>query len=155
MAKKKIKEEIKKPDIVLATLERLVGWVKGNPKTCVIALMVAVLVGLSIWAYEMYEARKDERVQSMVAEGISNFQQYAFAKKEDALGKAESAFRDVLKERSGGPGDVARLYLAKIATIKGKNDEARALYNEVLSNPSNEVVRKLSEKSLQDLPKQQ
>lgn len=155
MAKKKIKEEIKKPDIVMVTLERVARWVKTNPRTCIIAVIVAVVIGLSAWGYQIYEDRKDEKVQHMIADGINNFQQYTFAKKEDALGKAESAFRNVLNERSGGPGDVAKLYLARIAIIKGKGDEARALYEEILNNPSNDTVKKLSEKSLQELPKKQ
>jgi hypothetical protein len=153
MAKKKIREEIRKPDIVIVTLERIAGWVKSNPKTCIIAAVIALVIGLSGWGYAFYQSSKDEKVQYMVAEGITNFQQYTQAKKEDALGKAEAAFQNVIKEGSQGPKDVARLYLAQIASVKGKNEEAKAYYNEIIKNPANDLVKKLSETALQEMTK--
>jgi len=37
--------------------------------------------------------------------------------------------------------------------MKGKNDEAKAFYHEIIKNPSNDVVKKLSETALQEMEK--
>ncbi len=153
MARKKVKEEIRKPDIVMVAFERASNWIKANTRTCIIVCAVAILIGLSGWGYGMYQSSKDEKAQYRLAEGISNFQQYTMAKQDDALRKSEDAFKGVLKESNRGPGEIARLYLGKIAVLKGRNEEAKAFYGEVTRNASNDVVKKLAETALQELDK--
>ena len=98
-----------------------------------------------------YQARKDEKAQYTLSQGIRSFEEYSATMKGDALSKAEASFKSLVKESPPGIKDVARLYLARIATMKGNKEEVRALYAEVAKKPSNDVVGKLSENALKDM----
>ena len=155
MARKRIKEETKKPDILQATLRRTTAWVKGHTRTCIIAAAVALLLIVSCWGYAAYRTGKDEKAQYRLSEGIRSFQEYTVNPGGDGLSKAEASFKSVAGESSGGIGDVARLYLARIAAARGAKDEARNLYRQLVKNPSSEVVKKLAETGMRELEKKQ
>ncbi|OPY67537.1 MAG: hypothetical protein A4E57_02267 [Syntrophorhabdaceae bacterium PtaU1.Bin034] len=151
--KKKIKEEIKKPDVLLTAFDRVTFWLKANMRTCIIIATIVVLAGLAGWGYAVYRANKDDKVQYLLSEGIRSFQEYSMAGKTESLAKAETTLKDVVRDGSSGIRDVAKLYLARIAVIKGAKEEARGLYNQILKNPSNDVVKRLSETGLQEIEK--
>jgi hypothetical protein len=153
MTKKNIREEIKKPDLVQTAFNNSIMWIKANGRLCIIAAAVVVLAGLSGWAYAAHRASVEDRAQYALSEGIKNFQEYAMANKQDALSKAEAGFRDVVKGASGRTKAVARLYLAKIALVKGKNEEAKTLYTDIAGKSSSDVAKKLSEEALKNLEK--
>jgi hypothetical protein len=151
MPRRKIREELKKEDFFLSTFEKWKTWIRENLRACIIGAGVVVLLGLSGWAFAAYQASKDERTQYVLATGIASFQEYATANKADALRKAEASFREVVKNSSDGLRDAARLYLARIAVIKGNKEEAKFLYSRIARKPSNDVVKKLAETGLQNI----
>jgi hypothetical protein len=153
MTKAKIKEEIKKPDPLLSIFQYATDWVRANTRTCIIAAIAVVVVGLAAWGYGAYKASENEKAQYTLSQGIRSFQEYALTGKGDALSSAETSFKGVAKEGPGDARSIARLYLARIAAMKGNKEEARKLYSEIAKKSSNDTVRKLSESALQGLEK--
>jgi hypothetical protein len=153
MARRKIKEEIKKPDILLSAFQHFLDWIKANTRTCIVGGIVIIVIGLSTWGYVAYRASEEEKAQYALFQGIRGFQEYSVTNKADALSGAESSFKRVAKEGSRGIRNIAKLYLARIAALKGNKQEAKALYGEVARRSSNDVTKKLSETALQDLEK--
>jgi len=153
VARRKIKEEIKKPDFLQVSLERTTTWVKDHTRTCIIAAAVALILILSGWGYAAYRAGRDDRAQDRLSDGIRSFQEYMVNPGGNGLSRAEASFTRVAAESSGGLGDVARLYLARIALAKGAKDQARDIYTKLAKHPSNDVVKKLAESGLLELNK--
>jgi hypothetical protein len=153
MPRRKIREELKKEDFLLSTFDQWKTWIRENKRTCIIGAAVVVLLGLSGWAFAAYQTNKNEKVQYLLATGITSFQEYTMANKTDALPKAEAKFREVAKNSSGGLRDAAQLYLARIAVVKGNEAEAKALYSSISRKPSSDVMKKLAETGLQNIEK--
>ncbi|MCX5798084.1 MAG: tetratricopeptide repeat protein [Proteobacteria bacterium] len=153
MAKKKTKEEIKQSDILIKTIGSIVTFVRNNLKLCIIGVIILFVVGLSVYGYMLYEKRQNEKAQNTLFQGINNFEVYTLSGKEDDLNKAEGIFRKVVKEKQGKTSDIAKLYLGKIYSIKGKDEEAKKVYEEILKESSETVLKMLSEKALQHIEK--
>jgi predicted negative regulator of RcsB-dependent stress response len=151
MAKKT--PETKKPDMMLTAFHFCVDWLTNNMRTAVIGGVVIVCLVLAGWGLAVHQARKAERANYTLFQGMRSFEEYSLSGKGDGLSKAEASFRSLLKSSPAGVKDVAKLYLARIAVMKGKPEEAKTLYAEVAKKPANDVVKKLSESSLQALPK--
>jgi predicted negative regulator of RcsB-dependent stress response len=154
MAKRKIKEDIKKPDIVIRTITSIGTFAKDNRKQCIIGLAVVVIIISSVYGYIFYERKQDEKAQYVLFQGIRSFEQYGVSGKEENLVQAETTFRKVVDQKQGKIYRIAELYLAKIDTIKGKNEEAKNLYKTVTNESSGLLLKALSEKALQKLEKQ-
>ena len=153
MARKKIKETIKKQDIFLRTLELLSEWVKGHVKLCIIAACIlACLIG-SAYAYRIYDTSKDDKAQYLLSESIMAFDEAQATGKEEAVKKAEGLFNKVVAENRRGPSDVARMYLGRIYVMKGQNEKAAALYKDAEGHASSDLVRNLSESALKQIEK--
>jgi hypothetical protein len=151
MTKRKVKEELKKPDFLLVTLGRVTTWTKEHLRLCIVAVSALIVIGLALTAYKMYEAREDDKVQYQLAEGISAFQEYATNGNGQALQKAETVFKGLSASRRKGLDEVAKLYLAKIYYTQGKTEDARSLYLDVKGRASNSMLRKLAEAALQHI----
>lgn len=151
MTKKKVKEELKRPDIVLAAIGHVAGWVKEHTRLCVIGAVVLVAIALAVTGYRIYQANEDEKLQYQLTEGIRAFQELAISGSEDALKKAESAFKALSRSRAKGVDDIAKLYLGKIYYSVGNTEEARALYLDVKDRGSDGTLRKLAETALQSM----
>jgi hypothetical protein len=148
---KKTRVETKKPDALLSGFQYCITWVRRNARTSILIGVVIVCLGLAGWGLAAYQAIKDEKAQYTLSQGITSFEEYAATMKGDGLSKAEKSFKSLAKGSPAGIRDVAKLYLARIATMKGNKEEARALYAEVAKKPSSDVVRKLSESALKDM----
>jgi hypothetical protein len=155
MPKRKFKEELKKEDFFLSTFNKWKIWITEHRLTCLIAAIVAILIGLSGWAFAAYQNNRNEKAQYLLSSGIRSFQEYLISNKADVLPKAEADFKKVLQLGSGGLKDSAQLYLARIAAIKGNKQEAKALYTGVAKKPSNDISKKLAEKGLQSIAQTQ
>lgn len=153
MAKKTV--EAKKPDVMLTAFHFCVTWLTDNVRTAVIGGIVIVCLVLAGWGLAAHQERKAERANYTLYQGIKSFDEYVLTGKGDGLSKAEESFRRLLKNSPSGVKDVAKLYVARIAMMKGKPDEAKALYAEVARNPANDVVKKLSENALGAMQKKQ
>ncbi len=149
MTKKKVKEELKKPDFVLVTIGRAVTWAKEHARLCVIGAIVVVIAGLAVMGWRIYQAREDDKLQYQLAEGIGSFQEYNVNGSNDSLKQAESIFKGLSTTGPRGVSDIAKLYLGKIYYIRGKVEDARAVYLDVKNRSSNGTLRKLAEAALQ------
>jgi hypothetical protein len=153
MAKKKIKEQIKKPDIVLRTIGAIGTFVKTHMKQCIVGLAAVIVIISSVYGYILYERKQDEKAQYVLFQGIRSFEQYSLTGKEGDLQQAESTFRKVAAGKQGKIYRIAELYLGKIEYMKEKNEEAKKFYREVMNGSSGIVLKTLSEKALQHIEK--
>jgi predicted negative regulator of RcsB-dependent stress response len=151
MTKRKVKEELKRPDFMMVTLARLTTWTKEHLKLCIAGAAVAVVIALALTTYRIYEIREDDKLQYQMEEGITAYQEYAANGSGQALQKAESIFKSMSASHRKGLDQVAKLYLAKIFYAQGKSEDARSLYLDVKSRASNSILRKLAETALQHI----
>ena len=149
MTKRKVKEELKKPDIVLAAIGLATTWVKQHLRLCIAGMALVVVIALALTGYKMYAAREDDKLQYQLSEAISAFQEYTTNGNDQALQKAESTFKVLSASQHKGLGEVAGLYLAKIYYAQGKTEDARSLYLDIKNRASNNTLRKLAETALQ------
>ena len=150
-AKKSVREEIKRPDPIQAFFRESFEWIQQNRTRCITIAVIIVLAGVAGWGFGHYRSARDEKAQYFLAVGINAYETYMVNPQGDALARAEDGFGQAAKVGSAGVRDVARLYLAKIALIKGSKEQARRLYSEVSKSASSDVVKKLSDAALQDL----
>ncbi len=153
MVKKAVKEELKKQDVVLSSLQKWKEWAAANIKICIIGVIVVILLGLGGWAFASYRSSRNDQIQYKLTQAIRNFQEYTLAGKSDSLPKAETGFKEVMNEGRSGPGAVAGLYLAKIALLKGNKEEAKTIYDRLSKKPANDVIKKLADAGLKGLEK--
>jgi hypothetical protein len=151
MTKRKVKEDLKKPDFMLVTLARLTTWTKQHLRLCIVAAAVLVVFGLALTAYRIYETGEADKLQYQLEEGISAYQEYTTNGSGQALQKAESIFKSVSASRHKALDEVAKLYLAKIYYSQGKSEDARSLYLDIKGRASNSILRKLAETALQHI----
>jgi hypothetical protein len=149
VTKRKVKEELKRPDILLAAIGHVASWVREHVRLCVIGAVALVVIALAVTGYRIYEAGQDEKLQYQLTEGIRLFQEYTVNGNSEALKEAESAFKGLSTSRTKGMDDIAKLYLGKIYYSRGKTEDAKALYLDVKNRSSNGTLRKLAEASLQ------
>ena len=76
MVKKRFKEEIKKPDIVIRTVETAIEFVQTNLRLVIIAVVVFCAAGLSVYGYAMYDEKRNEKIQITVSEGVKSLESY-------------------------------------------------------------------------------
>ena len=155
MPRKKMKQEIRKPDLLQTTFQGTLEWTKGHRAVCIGGAVAVLVLMLAVWGYASYRAGENEKAQYALLQGLNSFREYAVNPKSDGLSKAEGSFKTVAAESSGGLRDIARLYLAKIAAIKGMKEQALNLYTEINKKPANDVIKKLSEIGLQESGKKQ
>jgi len=151
MTKRKVKEELKKPDFMMIALERATAWTKEHARLCITVLSAVIVIAAGTAGYRMYESREDNRLQYQLGEGITAYQEYTTSGSSQALRKAESSFKAVSASRHKDLDEVAKLYLAKICHAQGKNEDARSLYLDVKSRTSSSILRSLAETALQRL----
>lgn len=150
MARKSLKDDIRKPDIVIKTIESLFEFVRSNLRLFIIGVAVFCAAALSVYGYSIYSDKKNEKVQISIAEGAKALETYNNTGNKDELTKAETIFQKVVKERQGKAYQVAKLYLGTVYTLKGQTEDAKKLYSE-LSKDSPTVVRMLAQKAMANL----
>jgi hypothetical protein len=150
MQKKTIKEDTKREDFFITSVEKCKAWITNNTKTFVISVIVVIALASTGWAYVYYLSSKNERVQYALSGAIKGYQEYMVSKKAESLPKAETTFKTIEKDSSGGVRDIARLYLARIAELKGNTQEAKTMYDRIVKNPASKLTQKLAETSLKE-----
>jgi hypothetical protein len=151
MVRKTIKADTKGPDAVTKAFQFFLAYVRNNTRKC-IAIGAAVLCAiLVVLGYFYYEDKRNERVQYTLAQAISAFESYTMSGKEDLLKLAEGNFQSIAKERFKRTDSVARLYLGRIALLKGNKDEAVKLFTEVLKNSPGPLLTSLAQQALDSL----
>ena len=153
MVRKRIKQEIKKPDIVIRTFTFSINWIKSNLKLCLACIAGALIIFLCIFAYTLYSNRQDDKAQLLLSQGIRSFAEYNASGNEEALKKAENAFNNTASEKRKKTQSIAKLYLGRIYYLKGKVEDAKKMYKEALSESSEPVIKTLSERALSYIEK--
>ena len=150
MVKKRIKQEIRKPDIFTTAMETAFRFVTANIKLFIIGAVVFCVGGLAAYGYAAYEGKKNEKAQVSLTEAITSLEQFNVTGKKEDLDKAETIFNKIAKERPGKVYLVAKLYLGSVYTLKGQTDDAKKIYQE-LSKGSPTAIKVLAERALQNL----
>lgn len=153
MTKRKIKEEIKKPDVVIRTVTFAIDWIKSNIKGCVTGLVILFVICSSLFGYSFYAGRQNDKIQFMLSQAIQSFGESIASGSAEKMNVAETLFNSILKENNKKINIIAKLYLAKISYIKGKPEEAKKLYQEVWSQSNDPVIKSISEKAIQQIEK--
>jgi hypothetical protein len=150
MTKRNIKQEIKRPDIVITTAEMVIAYVRTHLRLVIIALIVCCLAALSVYAYAAYEERKSEKAQVTIMEGVKSLEAFNRSGKKEDLDKAEAVLQKVVKEKPGKVYMVAELYLGTVYAVKGRSEDARKIY-ERLAKHGPDMLRMLAQKALSNL----
>lgn len=151
MARNNIREEAKKPDLVVTFVESSLIWIKANPRPIIVAgALLVALIGI-FFGFRIYENRRDERTQYLLFQGLRTYQEFALAGQQDSLSKAETTFKELLRENPKGLNDIARLYLGKISRAQNKPEEARTYYTQVVQGSADPLVKRSASTALQEL----
>jgi len=149
MAKKQTKELIKKPDFLLKFIENAYLFIKENLRSFIIGTVIFLAAVIAVYGYTFYAEKQEEKAQATLFQGIRSFEEFSQTGKQESLANAENIFQSLIKERKGKAYHIAKLYLATIYTGKGKTDEAKALYQEVIKDSSGTILQTLAEQALQ------
>ncbi len=152
MTRRKVKEELKKPDFMMVAFEYATTWIREHVKLCIIVLSGVVVVGAAVTAYRVYENAEIDKVQYQLTEAIAAYQEYTINGSGPSLQRAESLFKNISASRRKELDKIAELYLAKIYYTQGKMSDARSLYNDVKNQPSNAILKTLAGIALQQIP---
>jgi hypothetical protein len=151
VTKKKHDDILSKTDFMTEAFEKVSGYVLEHLKVAIgAAVAVLVVIGL-IYGYVVYQDRKNDRIQYTLAQAIGAFEAYAAGGGEEALKQAETNLRQVQSEGRQGPRNISKLYLAKIASMQGRKDDAVRLYGEVAGDSSDSVLKGVAEKAIQSI----
>jgi predicted negative regulator of RcsB-dependent stress response len=153
MTKRKVKEEIKRPDIVVRSATFVIDWIKNNVKICIIGLVILLVVSSTLFGYSFYAGRQDDKIQFMLSQAIQSFEESVASGSAEKLNIAETLFNSILRENNKKINIISKLYLAKISYMKGKSEEAVKLYQEVQGQSKDPVIKSISEKAIQQIDK--
>jgi predicted negative regulator of RcsB-dependent stress response len=153
MVKKKEKEIIRKPDVILKTIGSALQFVQNNAKQCIIGVVVFLIVVAAVTAYGLNAKNQYNKTQYRLSQGIQSFNEYNASGKKEDIDKAETIFSEVAQKKKGELSSIAKLYQAKINYISGKNEDAKKLYQEVMTTASSATLKALAEKAIQHIEK--
>ncbi len=154
MAKKKdIDKVIKEPDVVVRTIRALYEWANKHLKLCIIIASSIFVIVFAIFGYKIYQDRKDEKIQGLLAEGMRYYREYTITGKEDSLNKAEGVFKKVSGEAGGNIKALSKLYLGRIYYTKGKIDESIKSYKDAQDTAKAEAIKILAKRALDIIEK--
>jgi hypothetical protein len=151
MAARKTKELVRKPDLLLISIEKAYTFVRSNLKFFVAGFIVFVSVVGAVYGYTIYTQNQEEKAQSALFKGIRNLEEYNRTGEEESLASAENTFQTLIKQKQGKAYHIAKLYLATIYAQKGKTDEAKNLYREIATKSPGAMLKALAEQALQNL----
>lgn len=151
MAKTKTKELAKKPDVLVTAIETAYAFVRNNLRFFIIGLLIFLAAAVSVYGYTLYTRNQEEKAQQTLFQGIRSFEEFTRTGKQESLANAENTFQTLIKEKRGKAYHVAKLYLATVHTAKGKTDEAKVLYQEVMKDSPGTLLKALAEQALQGL----
>lgn len=132
-------------------VEQTYGYVRNNLKLFLIGVAVFLAAVASVYGYTVYARNQEEKAQQTLFQGIRSFEEFNRNGNQDSLTRAENIFQTLIKERRGKAHHTAKLYLATIHAKKGKTEEARALYGEVMKDAPGTLLKTLAEEALKGL----
>jgi predicted negative regulator of RcsB-dependent stress response len=153
MVKKKEKENIRKPDMILATMGSAVQFIRNNAKQSIMGLVIFVVVVAAVYAYALNAKNQSDKAQYRLSQGIQSFDTYNVTGKKEDIEKAAAIFGEVAQKKKGESFYIAKLYLGKIDYTLGKREEAKRMYQEVLSGTSSTMLKEVAEKAIGHIEK--
>lgn len=153
MARKKEKDIIHQPDILMRSYELVSMYVQENTRQCIYGLVALCVIIAAVVSYFMYAGYQDKKIQYQLAQGIHAMDAYGQTRAQADIEKAEGIFRKIADQAAGKPRYISKLYLANISMMRGKRDEALKIYQDVSQNSSNEVLTKLANQAIKGIEK--
>lgn len=153
MVRKKEKEIIHQPDILIKTFGNVSAYVRSNTRQCIYGLIAFVVIIAAIASYLAYAGYQDQKMQYELAKGIESFEAYDRTRVAGDIEKAEGIFQKIAAGASGNTRYIAQMYLAKINISRGKTEEALKLYQEVSRSSSNQVLTRFASTAIKSLEK--
>ena len=154
MVKKKEKEIVRKPDIILTTIGSAVQFVQNNAKQFIIGLVIFIIVVATATAYGLHAKNQYDKAQYQLSQGIQAFNEYSASGKKEDIDKAATILSEVVQKKKGELSSIAKLYQAKISYTRGKSEDAKKLYQEVMNSASSPTLKAIAEKAIQHIEKQ-
>ena len=151
--KKKDKEIIQKPDMLLALFTSTTQFIREHLKQCIVGFIVLLFAIAAGYAYMLHLNSQYDKIQYRLTQGIQSFNEYNTSGKQEDIDKAESTFNEVAQKNKRQSYYIAKLYLAKINYMRGKNEDAKKIYQEIIKGTSNSTLKTLSEKAIQHIDK--
>jgi len=153
MARKKEKELIHKPDMLVTVFESVSLYIRENTKQCLYGLVALLIIVAAVAFYIVYGNYQAEKIQYKLTQGITAWETYEQTRAAGDIDKAEGIFQKIASGTSGKPGYISKLYLANINMARGKRDEALKLYQDVSRNSSNNTLTYLADRAVKHLEK--
>jgi len=153
MTRKKEKDIVHKPDILVQTFESVSMYIRENTKHCLYGLVAFLVIVAAVASYMVYAHFQDQKIQYQLAQGVQAVETYGQTRAAGDIEKAESIFTKIASSTNGKPRYIAKLYLANINMTRGKREEALKLYQEVSSSSSNQALTYLADKAIKNIEK--
>ena len=153
MARKKEKDIIHQPDVLVKTLETVTAYIRDNTRQCIYGLIALIIVIAGVASYFVYSHYQDQGLQYELTQGIKAFDTYSRSGTAADIDKADGIFQKIAADSSGKPHYIAKMYLAKINMARGKTQEAVKLYQEVSRSSSNQSLAYLADNALKSIEK--
>ncbi|OPY01101.1 MAG: hypothetical protein A4E61_01769 [Syntrophorhabdus sp. PtaB.Bin184] len=153
MARKKEKELIHKPDMLVTVFESVSLYIRENTKQCLYGLAALLIIVAAVAAYIVYSNHQAGKVQYQLTLGITAWETYEQTRAAGEMDKAEGIFQKIASGASGKPRYISKLYLANINLARGKQDEALKLYQDVSKNSSSKTLTYLADRAIKSLEK--
>ncbi|HOW55610.1 MAG TPA: tetratricopeptide repeat protein [Syntrophorhabdaceae bacterium] len=153
MTRKKEKEIIHQPDILVKTLETVTAYIRSNTKQCIYGLIAFFIIVAGAASYFVYAHYQDQKMQYELTQGIKAFELYGRSAAASDIDKADGIFQKIASASRGKSRYIAKMYLAKINMARGKTQEAAKLYQEVSLNSSNQSLAYLANNALKNIEK--
>lgn len=153
MARKKEKDLMHQPDILMRAYESVSMYVQENTRRCIYGLAALCIIIAAVASYFVYANYQDKKIQYQLAQGIHAMDAYGQTRAQADIEKAQGIFQKIADQASGKPRYISRLYLANISLMRGKRDEALKAYQDVAKNSSNEVLTQLANQAIKNIEK--
>lgn len=153
MARKKEKDIIRQPDILMQAYEWAMMYIRENTRQCIYGLAALCIVAAAVASYFIYSHYHDRKIQYQLSRGIMAMDVYAQTRSKAEIAKAEDIFQKIAAHAGGKPRYISKLYLANINMIEGKREDALKMYRDVSKNSSNDTLTYLANQAIQNLEK--
>ena len=151
--KKKDKEIIQKPDMFHTLFTSTMQFIRTNTKLCIIGLVVLLVAIAAGYTYMLHLNSQYDKIQYKLTQGIQSFNAYNASGKQEDIEKAEGIFNEIAQKKMRQSYYIAKLYLAKINYMRGKNEDAKQIYQEIIKGTSSPMLKTLSEKAIEHIAK--
>jgi hypothetical protein len=151
--KKKDKEIINKPDMFFTLFTSTIQFIRENAKQCIVGLVVFLVAIAAGYVYMLHMNSQYDKIQYQLTQGIQSFNEYNTNGKQEDIEKAETIFNEIAQKKMRQSYYIAKLYLAKINYMRGKSEDAKKIYQEIIRGTSSTMLKTLSEKAIQHIDK--